>query len=118
MAKVSIDVVPQFLIVLEKKIAKAMVKWLRETCSHDEWSLTACSFVANAQVPEGYKARVQYSALTFKDDGMAMVFKLKFYEDAMMFSEYQNGIRKTLVPKKGYQFSDDPNIDIWFAAKT
>lgn len=114
MSKVIIPNAPQFIIALEKKTAKPILKWLRGNVDDADWSLTACSFVANSQVPENYRAKTQYSALTFRDDGYACIFKLRFTDETMSFADYQAGIRKTMVAKRGYQMSDSPNIDIWF----
>ena len=74
----------------------------------------ACSFVGGAAVPPDYKAKVQYSALTFADDAYAVMFKLLFTEEAFKFDDYASGIRKTMVAKRGYQMSSHPNIDMWW----
>jgi hypothetical protein len=117
MSKISLSCAPQFIIALERKTAKPMLKWLRETCDPDEWTLTACSF-ASAPVPPEYKPKMQYSAVTFKDDGLACIFKLRFLTDVFSFDELSSGIRKTTALKKGYTWSDSPNIDIWFGTRT
>lgn len=114
MTKLVIARKPQFIVALESKTAKKLLKWIIQTCGHTGWTFMACSFVGGAIVPPGYRAKVQYSALTFADDAYAVMVKLIFTDDVFKFDDYESGIRKTMVVKRGYQLSSHPNIDMWW----
>lgn len=114
MSKVSIAVVPQFIIALDKRrVVNEMIKWIRENVDEQDWSLTACSFVSGSKVPADFRARVQYSALTFRDTAYACIFRLR-YPDVLTFEDYGSGVKHTQVVKRGYSRHSSANIDIWF----